>query len=104
VNGFREETPSNSALRIQIKKRYRYQMILRTSVTIQAVRPLRFDIDHGKTLNEIWLCVICFVAKFRRSYVTICMGVLKLDGSGLSEVRLIYMYAKLQLPSLIAIS
>jgi hypothetical protein len=29
------------------------------------------------------------------------MGVLKLDGSGLPEVRLIYMYAKLRAPSLI---
>jgi hypothetical protein len=33
--------------------------------------------------------------------VAICMGVLKLDGSGLPEVRLIYMYAKLRAPSLI---
>jgi hypothetical protein len=29
------------------------------------------------------------------------MGVLKLDGSGLPEVRLIYMYAKLKAPSLV---
>jgi hypothetical protein len=31
------------------------------------------------------------------------MGVLKLDGSGLPEVRLIYMYAKLRAPSLICL-
>jgi hypothetical protein len=33
--------------------------------------------------------------------IAICMGVLKLDGSGLPEVRLIYMYVKLRAPSLI---
>jgi hypothetical protein len=33
--------------------------------------------------------------------VAICTGVLKLDGSGLLELRLTYMYAKLRAPSLI---
>jgi len=33
--------------------------------------------------------------------VAICIGVFKLDWSGLPEVRLIYMYAKLRAPSLI---
>jgi len=36
--------------------------------------------------------------------VAISMGVLKLDGSGLPEVRLIYIYAKLRAPSLIRLS
>jgi hypothetical protein len=37
---------------------------------------------------------------FHIKYVVVWVGVLKLDGSGLPEVRLIYTYGKLRAPSL----